>query len=238
MDLSDSYNLVIGNNDSANISEDLKLLFSQISSARGLELSTKDTTLQVHGHEDELKTSDASVKNLTSSSGLVTLRRKISIERNESSFESLDGTHRSIVSALQVHGHGNESKTSDASCSSGLDTLQGKISIERNESSFESLDGSIVSEIEGEGTVDWLKWQVEHDWKSMSALYKELEEERNASAIAANEAMVMITRLQEEKASLHLEALQYLRMMEEKVEYGVEALQKANDFLSEREKDI
>ncbi|KAF6158574.1 hypothetical protein GIB67_040088 [Kingdonia uniflora] len=232
MDLSDSYNLVIGNNNSANISEDLKLLFSQISSARGLELSTKDTTLQVHGHGDESMTSDAS------SSGLDTLRRKISIERNESGFESLDGTHGSIVSALQVHGHGDESKTSDASCSSGLDTLQEKISIERNESDFESLDGSIVSEIEGEGTVDRLKRQVEHDRKSMSALYKELEEERNASAIAANEAMAMITRLQEEKASLHLEALQNLRMMEEQAEYDVEALQKANDLLSEWEKDI
>ncbi|KAF6153135.1 hypothetical protein GIB67_034857 [Kingdonia uniflora] len=209
MDLSDSYNLVIGNNDSANISEDLKLLFSQISSARGLD-----------------------------SSGLDTLRRKISIERNESGFKSLDGTHGSIVSALQVHGHGDESKTSDASSSSGLATLQGKISIERNESGFESLDGSIVSEIEGEGTVDRLKRQVEHDQKSMSALYKEHEEERNASAIVANEAMAMITRLQEEEASLHLEALQYLRMMEEQAEYDVEALLKANDLLSEREKDI
>ncbi|KAF6150989.1 hypothetical protein GIB67_016467 [Kingdonia uniflora] len=120
MDLSDSYNLVIGNNDSANISEDLKLLFSQISSARGLELSTKDTTLQVHGHGDESKTSDAS------SSGLYTLRRKISIERNKSGFESLDGTHGSIVSALQVHGHGDESKMSDDSSSSDSTRFRGK----------------------------------------------------------------------------------------------------------------
>ncbi|KAF6135009.1 hypothetical protein GIB67_014058 [Kingdonia uniflora] len=223
---------VIQSDEVSNICEDLKLLFSQISSARGLDLSTKDTTLQVHGHGDESKTSDAS------SSGLDTLRRKISIERNESGIESLDGTHGSIVSALQLHGHGDKSKMSDDSSSSGLDTLQGKISIERNESGFESLDGSIVSEIEGEGMVDRLKRQVEHDRKSMSALYKELEEERNASAIAANEAMAMITRLQEEKASLHLEALQYLRMMEEQAEYDVEALQKANDLLFEREKDI
>ncbi|KAF6168234.1 hypothetical protein GIB67_011619 [Kingdonia uniflora] len=72
----------------------------------------------------------------------------------------------------------------------------------------------------------------------MSALYKELEEERNASAIAANEAMAMISRLQEERTSLHLEALQYLRMMEEQAEYDVEALQKANDLPFEMEKDI
>ncbi|KAA8537057.1 hypothetical protein F0562_029535 [Nyssa sinensis] len=35
----------------------------------------------------------------------------------------------------------------------------------------------------------------------MAALYKELEEERNASAVAANQMMAMITRLKEEKAT-------------------------------------
>ncbi|KAI3984808.1 hypothetical protein MKX01_039425 [Papaver californicum] len=106
------------------------------------------------------------------------------------------------------------------------------------ESGIESLDGSVVSEIDGESVIDRLKRQIEHDRKSVNALYKELEEERNASAIAANQAMAMITRLQEEKASLHMEALQYLRMMEEQAEYDVDALQKANDLLAEREKDI
>ncbi|MCL7023876.1 hypothetical protein MKW94_003400 [Papaver nudicaule] len=110
--------------------------------------------------------------------------------------------------------------------------------LERYESGIESLDGSVVSEIDGESVVDRLKRQVEHDRKSMNALYKELEEERNASAIAANQAMAMINRLQEDKASLHMEALQYLRMMEEQAEYDVDALQKANDLLAEKEKDI
>ncbi|KAF2325315.1 hypothetical protein GH714_026421 [Hevea brasiliensis] len=50
--------------------------------------------------------------------------------------------------------------------------------------------------------------------------------------------MAMITRLQEEKAALHMEALQYLRMMEEQAEHDVEALEKANDLLAEKEKDI
>ncbi|OVA05299.1 Zein-binding domain [Macleaya cordata] len=130
---------------------------------------------------------------------------------------------------------GEDLKNFDSSSSSGMPK---RITIERNESGVESLDGSIVSEIEGESVVDRLKRQVEHDRKSMSALYKELEEERNASAIAANQAMAMITRLQEEKASLHMEALQYLRMMEEQAEYDVEALQKANDLLAEREKEM
>ncbi|KAJ4969255.1 hypothetical protein NE237_015956 [Protea cynaroides] len=138
----------------------------------------------------------------------------------------------------RVHGNNDELRTSDSSSSIGVHILQKKISLERNESGFESLDGSIVSEIEGESVVDRLKRQVEYDRKSMSVLYKELEEERNAASVAANQAMAMITRLQEEKAALHMEALQYLRMMEEQAEYDVEALQKANDLLAEREKEI
>ncbi|XP_061340477.1 myosin-binding protein 1 [Gastrolobium bilobum] len=131
----------------------------------------------------------------------------------------------------------DEVKTSDVSNSAGMQILQKMISLERNESGL-SLDGSIVSEIEGESSVDRLKRQVEHDRKLMSALYKELEEERNASAVAANQALAMITRLQEEKAALHMEALQYLRMMDEQSEYETEALQKANYLLAEKEKEI
>lgn len=131
----------------------------------------------------------------------------------------------------------DEVKTSDVANSAGMQMLQKMISLERNESSL-SLDGSIVSEIEGESAVDRLKRQVDHDRKLLNALYKELEEERNASAIAASQALAMITRLQEEKASLHMEALQYLRMTDEQSEYETEALQKANDLLVEKEKEI
>ncbi|XP_010558605.1 PREDICTED: myosin-binding protein 3 isoform X4 [Tarenaya hassleriana] len=65
----------------------------------------------------------------------------------------------------------------------------------------------------------------------------ELEEERSASAIAANQTMAMITRLQEEKAKVHMEALQYQRMMEEQAEYDQEALQLLNDLMVKREKE-
>ncbi|KAF1869781.1 hypothetical protein Lal_00017358 [Lupinus albus] len=133
--------------------------------------------------------------------------------------------------------NGDEMKSCDVSNSAGMQILQKMISLERNESGL-SLDGSIVSEIEGEGAVDRLKRQVEHDRKLMSALYKELEEERNASAVAASQALAMITRLQEEKATLHMEALQYLRMMDEESEYETGALQKLNDLVSEKEKEI
>lgn len=129
----------------------------------------------------------------------------------------------------------DEVKTSDVSNSAGMQMLQKMISLERNESGL-SLDGSIVSEIEGESSVDRLRRQVDHDRKLLNALYKELEEERNASAVAASQALAMITRLQEEKATLHMEALQYLRVMDEVSDYETKALQKANNLLAEKEK--
>ncbi|XP_031270648.1 myosin-binding protein 1-like [Pistacia vera] len=192
LDLSDAYKVAVGNRgrqlsgllaeqwtgkDSSRLSEDLKLLLSQLSATRGFEQVLPDMSPKV-------------------------------------------------------------SFNSDDSSSNGMQLLQKRISLERNESGFESLDGSTVSEIEGESVVDRLKRQVEHDKKLLSALYRELEEERNASAVAVNQSMAMITRLQEEKASLHMEALQNLRMMEEQAEYDMEALQKTNDLLAEKEKEI
>ncbi|CAL0307651.1 unnamed protein product [Lupinus luteus] len=66
---------------------------------------------------------------------------------------------------------------------------------------------------------------------------QELEEERSASAIATNQTMAMITRLQEEKATMQMEALQYQRMMEEQAEYDQEALQFLNELMVKREKE-
>ncbi|XP_022885288.1 probable myosin-binding protein 5 isoform X2 [Olea europaea var. sylvestris] len=83
-----------------------------------------------------------------------------------------------------------------------------------------------------------LKRQVRLDHKSLIELYMELDEERSASAIAANNAMAMITRLQAEKAAVQMEALQYQRMMEEEAEYDQEALQVTKDLLLKREEEI
>ncbi|XP_010531814.1 PREDICTED: myosin-binding protein 1 [Tarenaya hassleriana] len=118
-----------------------------------------------------------------------------------------------------------------------MQLLLQKRMLERNESNL-SLDGVAVNEIEGECEMDRLKRQVDHDRKLLTGLYKELEEERNASTVAANQAMAMITRLQEDKASFQMEALQNLREMEEQAEYDMEAVQKLNELLSEREKVI
>ncbi|CAN0913799.1 Myosin-binding protein 2 [Linum grandiflorum] len=104
----------------------------------------------------------------------------------------------------------------------------------------ESLDGSIRSETESSDlvvTVEKLKTALKSERKALNAVYAELEEERNASAIAANQTMAMINRLQEEKAAMQMEALQYQRMMEEQSEYDQEALLLLNELMLKREKE-
>ncbi|XP_075658342.1 myosin-binding protein 1-like isoform X4 [Castanea sativa] len=237
LDLGDAYKIAVGNRgrqfsgvlveqrmgkDSSRISEDFKNLLSQLSATRGLEQSTNEKSPRFSVNSDELKTSDA-----LNSIGMQILHKRISLEQNEPGL-SLDG------SALQRR---NSIERNESGLSLDGSTLQKRISLERNESEL-SLDGSNVSEIEGESLVDRLKRQIDHDRKHVSALYKELEEERNASAIAVNQSMAMITKLQEEKATIHMEALQCLRLLEEQSEYDMEALQKANDLLAEKEKEI
>ncbi|PIN22655.1 hypothetical protein CDL12_04639 [Handroanthus impetiginosus] len=101
----------------------------------------------------------------------------------------------------------------------------------------EQSDLSGVNDVDGE-ILSRLKRQVRLDHKSLMALYMELDEERSASAVAANNAMAMITRLQAEKAAVQMEAQQYQRMMEEQAEYDEEALQVMRDMLLKREDDI
>ncbi|KAH1080233.1 hypothetical protein J1N35_019994 [Gossypium stocksii] len=76
------------------------------------------------------------------------------------------------------------------------------------------------------------------DRKSLMALYMELDEERSASAVAAYNAMAMITRLQTEKAAVQMEALQYQRMMEEQAEYDQEALEEMINLVAKREDEL
>uniref|UniRef100_A0ACD5W9D9 Uncharacterized protein n=1 Tax=Avena sativa TaxID=4498 RepID=A0ACD5W9D9_AVESA len=86
-------------------------------------------------------------------------------------------------------------------------------------------------------TVDQLKSALAGARKSLSTLYAELENERSAAAIAADETMAMINRLQEQKAAMQMEAMQYQRLMEEQSEYDQEALQRLNDLAVKRDKE-
>ncbi|EOA33298.1 hypothetical protein CARUB_v10019836mg [Capsella rubella] len=103
--------------------------------------------------------------------------------------------------------------------------------LDRIVSGTESVDGVECL------TVDKLKVELQEERKALTALYEELEEERNASAVAASETMAMINRLHEEKAAMQMEALQYQRMMEEQAEFDQEALQLLNELMVNREKE-
>ncbi|XP_011071774.1 probable myosin-binding protein 5 isoform X1 [Sesamum indicum] len=99
------------------------------------------------------------------------------------------------------------------------------------------LDAHDATEPDG-NILTRLKRQVRMDRKALTELYMELDEERSAAAVAANNAMAMITRLQAEKAAVQMEASQYQRMMEEQAEYDQEALQLMKDMLFKRDEDI
>ncbi|KAJ0755052.1 putative myosin-binding protein [Helianthus annuus] len=107
-----------------------------------------------------------------------------------------------------------------------------------------SLEKSKLSETndetsgDGDSTLKQLKKQARLDRKALQSLSMELEEERSASAVAANNAMAMITRLQAEKASVQMEALQYQRMMEEQAQYDQEAIQILQDMLAKRDEQV
>ncbi|KAK4437153.1 putative myosin-binding protein 5 [Sesamum alatum] len=109
-----------------------------------------------------------------------------------------------------------------------------KVTVDKLDFIMESHDAN-----EADGNIlTRLKRQVRMDRKALTALYMELDEERSAAAVAANNAMAMITRLQAEKAAVQMEASQYQRMMEEQAEYDQEALQLMKDMVFKREEDI
>lgn len=103
---------------------------------------------------------------------------------------------------------------------------------------LEPNDMNALNEGDSDSILTRLRRQVRLDRKSLMELYMELDEERSASAVAANNAMAMITRLQAEKAAVQMEALQYQRMMEEQAEYDQEALQVMKDLLMKRDEEI
>lgn len=117
------------------------------------------------------------------------------------------------------------------------------LSLQRNYSGVS--DGSMLN-TEGEAeeggecssTVDALRRQVELDRRSMAVLWKELEEERSASAVATSQAMAMITRLQEEKAAMRTEAAQYRRVMEEQSAYDREDAERLAGEVRELEAEV
>lgn len=91
-------------------------------------------------------------------------------------------------------------------------------------------------QIENECTA--LRETVSSQQQTIQDLYAELDEERNASSSAANEAMSMILRLQREKAEIQMEARQFKRFAEEKMGHDQQELSVLEDLLYKREQTI
>lgn len=82
-----------------------------------------------------------------------------------------------------------------------------------------------------------LEQALEEEKAARASLFLELEEERSAAATAADEAIAMIIRLQNEKASVEMESRQYQRVIEEKFAYDEEEMNLLREILVKREID-
>ncbi|KAL5542591.1 hypothetical protein UlMin_010301 [Ulmus minor] len=99
------------------------------------------------------------------------------------------------------------------------------------------VHGNLDFDKNEKNTIRVLEQALEEEHSARSALYLELEKERSAAASAADEAMAMILRLQEEKALIEMEARQYQRMIEEKSAYDAEEMNILKEILLRRERE-
>lgn len=96
----------------------------------------------------------------------------------------------------------------------------------------------VNARIEMENECALLREMVTNQQQIIQDLSRELDEERNASSSAANEAMSMILRLQREKAEIQMEARQFKRFAEEKMAHDQQEVLVLEDLLYKREQAI
>ena len=100
------------------------------------------------------------------------------------------------------------------------------------------LDYVSVARVEIENECAALREAISSQQKAIQDLNAELEEERNSASTAANEAMSMILRLQREKAEVQMEARQFKRFAEEKMQHDQEEILALEDLFYKREQTI
>nr|VDD16895.1 unnamed protein product [Brassica rapa] len=88
-----------------------------------------------------------------------------------------------------------------------------------------------------ENSVKELEEALKKERAARAAVCVELDKERSAAASAADEAMAMIHRLQDEKAAIEMEAMQFQRMVEEKSTFDAEEMVILKDILIRRERE-
>lgn len=117
-----------------------------------------------------------------------------------------------------------------------------------SEMSFKEKYGSCIEDLKCDArgaltlgdeinTIGVLEQALKEEHAARVALYIELDKERNAAASAADEAMAMILRLQEEKASLEMQARHNQRVIEEKSAYDTEEMNILKEIVLRRERE-
>ncbi|CAO2823090.1 unnamed protein product [Amaranthus hypochondriacus] len=86
--------------------------------------------------------------------------------------------------------------------------------------------------------IEFLKETLHAQQELLQKLYNELDEERESSSVAADEALSMILRLQGEKAAMGMEASQYKRIAEEKMCHAQETLEIFQELIYQKEMQI
>lgn len=121
---------------------------------------------------------------------------------------------------------------------SGDSKLEGSVVEDKSaEEEAPTVQRELDIDISKTHTVRVLEQALEEEHAARTALYLELEKERCAASTAADEAMAMILRLQEEKASIEMESNQYQRMIEEKFAYDTEEMNILKEILLRRERE-
>lgn len=100
------------------------------------------------------------------------------------------------------------------------------------------LEITSVARVQAENEIIALREMVTNQQQVIEELSTELDEERNASSSAANEAMSMILRLQREKAEIQMEARQFKRFAEEKMGHDQQEMTALEELLYKREQGI
>uniref|UniRef100_A0A7N0UXF5 GTD-binding domain-containing protein n=1 Tax=Kalanchoe fedtschenkoi TaxID=63787 RepID=A0A7N0UXF5_KALFE len=134
-------------------------------------------------------------------------------------------------------------------CSAGVGNPQyWNTAVKRKVDGFEDENGFVVpglsypvppiARVQIENECDALREFVNNQQQSIQELYVELEEERNSSSTAANEAMSMILRLQRDKSEIQMEARQFKRYADEKMAHDQQEISALEDLLYKREQII
>ncbi|KAL3828380.1 hypothetical protein ACJIZ3_017182 [Penstemon smallii] len=127
-------------------------------------------------------------------------------------------------------GHTNDYPDEDMHMNKNVISIK---ELQENPQEVDNYDDNLSDDEKNAATL--LEKALEEEQIARAALYIELEKERSAAASAADEAMAMILRLQEEKASIAMEARQYQRIIEEKSAYDAEEMKILKEILVRRE---